>query len=210
MNLIVHISIAYQAYRKFKKKTDMQIVLPFFLIGSILPDLDYHMSKIPHNIQASLPMTLFTAEKISKQSYKNNILEMISKSIQMGIFCHFISDYFCYAHTDRFPESYYQHFAYEYKMIRHIQRAKRYIIHKSAIKIHKSEEIDAFLIRAQILYLSDQREFITDLAHAVNCSSIMSASLANRYLQSCENVFVTGDPITKRSMTVFTTDPATP
>jgi len=210
MNIIVHLAIAYQTYLKFRKKTDLQLVLPIFLIGSILPDLDRRMSRIPHDIKSSLPLTESTAIRISNQSYENITLEMMSKSLQIGIFCHFISDYFCYAHSDHFPESFYQHLVYEYKMIWHIQRSKRYVFHKSAIRINKSEDLDAFLIRAQILYLSDQREFSTDLAHAVNCSSILSASLANRYLQSRENVLETGDPITKRSMTVFTTDPATP
>ena len=209
MNLFVHLSIAYRTYQKARKKTDFRFVLPVFLIGSILPDLDHRMSKIPHDIDTSLPLVKNVVTKISSQFCENTILERMSKSLQMGIFCHFISDYFCDAHTHRFTGSLFQHHVYEFKMMWYGQKSKRYAIHKNALQINSFEGIYAFLERAQVLYLSDQADCITDLTYAMNCASILIESLAKKYLQSRQNTLEINDPKSKK-VAAFTADSATP
>jgi hypothetical protein len=179
MNLIVHLSITYHIYQEIKMKTKWELVLPAFLFGSILPDLDPRMSKIPHDIKSSQSLMRSVAKKITSRYLENRFSERISKSLLAGIFCHFISDYFCYAHNNLFSGNMYQHYMYELKMIYHIPKSKRYSIHLSALKSFDSKDVFVSLKQAQRLYLSDQIGYITDLAHAKNCASGMILRLVN-------------------------------
>ena len=163
------------------------------MLGSILPDLDRRMSKIPHEIDAALPLVENIVTNFSNQFCENTIFKRITKSLQMGVICHFISDYFCNAHTSRFKGSIYQHHVYEFRMMWHMKRSKRFVIHKNSIEMNRTKDILAYLERAQVIYMSEQVGFVTDLRHAMGCAVILIESLTmNR--QTRQSAFEIVDP----------------
>jgi len=179
MNSIVHLSIANQTYQKSRKMTNSHLFLPLFLIGNVWPDLDRRMSKIPHEMNASLTLLKGIVNEIKSPSYANRLMERISRSFLVGIFCHFISDYFCYAHTPRFTDNIYRHHLYEFRMIGYIRRSKHYANVTNEFVMNRTEDIEDFLTFAHNRYLSDQAGYITDLAHAMYSVSVLFEHLTD-------------------------------
>lgn len=84
-----------------------------FVLWNVLPDIAPSLLRLSHFKKDIYDLVMERAEKLSKEGDQMSPYEY---SKQMGILCHFMSDFFCYAHADYFDGSKIGHFKYEIMM----------------------------------------------------------------------------------------------
>lgn len=117
MNIFVHLKIADQVYHRLTKDFGIYLNRPGFLLGNILPDLQHGRIKADHFFNDSwLPVTLL-AQMIGRSQFETGHGRLTGmRSVDIGMICHYTSDYFCYAHNEQFGPSMAKHILYEAKM----------------------------------------------------------------------------------------------
>ena len=116
MNLFNHLSIAIKLKRNIEMKFNIKIKTISFLIGNIKPDISMRYIKIPHYKKDSerfIQDEISSILEIKIHEFKrcsNNFSE------RLGIVMHYLSDFFCYAHTDYFKGGIWKHYSYEMQL----------------------------------------------------------------------------------------------
>ncbi len=82
-----------------------------FLWGTVSPDFTPELLFVPHKA----PLCLQRIEAILQNlnDHPASAMEWSVLSHQLGVLCHYMADYFCYAHNEGFQGSMRQHVAYE-------------------------------------------------------------------------------------------------
>lgn len=114
MNPIIHMFMAHSIRKNVRKRTGEKLNLIGFIYGNILPDLAKRFDSIPHYMETSLNYISDVAAELSANYETSNRSFDYSKN--MGIITHYIADYFCFPHTERFSKSMASHLWYEVMM----------------------------------------------------------------------------------------------
>lgn len=116
MNIIVHLLIANSVRKTVYEQTGVMLSLTGFMYGNILPDLSPKQGKIPHYLKDSLGFVIESSEKLHDSKSGDWVGSFIC-SKNAGIITHYISDYFCYAHSEQYDDNIYRHHLYEFLML---------------------------------------------------------------------------------------------
>ena len=91
-----------------------------FIWGNIKPDYVPKYKKIKHYYNESIDMTINKIKKLSSLSISDIYYDYGKNkfSEELGVVCHFLCDYFCYPHYDRweFKKALKKHVTYENKL----------------------------------------------------------------------------------------------
>lgn len=183
MDARTHIIIANKVYDSLDQTKKSLIKKKNFIYGNIKPDLFSKYKLKKHYRKESYEIILDKIEKLSKI----NNLEVIQNkkyfcnfSQELGVICHFICDFFCVPHDERweFKHSMFIHIAYE-KKLNFI--AKDYLFKKNMkISLNSCDNIRNFLDIIYANYKNDESldTYRRDLEYSYNiCLTIISKIL---------------------------------
>ena len=178
-----HVIIAKKIYNALDPQKKSIIKKKNFIYGNIKPDLVSKYKLRKHYRKESYEVIL---EKIEKLSKINSLDEIQKKkyfcnfSQELGVICHFICDFFCVPHDERweFKHSMFIHIAYE-KKLNFIER--KYSFEKNIdINLNSFDDVKNFLSAIYDDYKKDEYldTYKRDLKYSYNiCLIIISKIL---------------------------------
>jgi hypothetical protein len=116
MDFLTHLLIAGKIKRIVKKELNIKLNSLSFYIGNIKPDFSSKYIQIEHYKRVS---NFFLQDEIH-QIMNSCIFDRKCTrtfSERLGIITHYLSDFFCYAHSDYFTGSMTEHYMYEIGML---------------------------------------------------------------------------------------------
>lgn len=114
MNIFAHLKIADLVLITLNRQHGVRLNRLGFLLGNILPDLQHGRVRAEHFFHQSWPHIQSLANQIGSKQQDCTAGRLTSiHSIDIGMICHFVSDYFCYAHTEHFKQTVLNHLVYE-------------------------------------------------------------------------------------------------
>lgn len=113
MNCFSHISMGRYLYRYFRDHMDVRLQKRTFVLWNVMPDLAPSLLRLSHFKKDIYDLVMEKAQYLAQEGAKMSPREY---SKQMGILCHFMADFFCYAHAEYFDGGKIAHFRYEVVM----------------------------------------------------------------------------------------------
>jgi len=189
MNFLTHIMISRSLYRHFSKRNDLSRW--DFLYGSIKPDLSSKCLKNPHILDNYLFVVTNSINQLSSRK-----LSQKEFSVELGIICHYICDFFCYYHLDnQIHKKLFDHFIYELRLhmsLHSLLRQQRIIIKPS--RKNPRYNVGSLVMEMRREYHSRRNTLKRDLDFAFLTS-----------IWACESIFYILD---QDSETSFISNPA--
>lgn len=153
MNVFTHLGISLKLKHIIEMNLPIKLRTFRFLLGNIKPDLSSRYVNIPHFKKAS---EVFIRKEI-QDLMETKLLEYKkctgNFSERLGIITHYLSDYFCYAHTEYFTGEMLEHYSYEMKLSLYFILHSKTITRLSCKNIAVSQNISAIWSRIDQLHL---------------------------------------------------------
>lgn len=99
-----------------------------FLYGNIAPDYIPHMVLTPHFGKVCTRNAEEIARELARSHLPESRIAGAEYSKMLGMMCHYLCDYFCFAHNKEFTGSLRQHPAYENELDLHLRKNWRSLI----------------------------------------------------------------------------------
>ena len=190
MNIVMHLGLSQAIRNAVEKELDIKMDTFGFMYGNIKPDLEASSVKIPHFKHTTMELVQAEIEKLT--ILRLNTSRSCSKQLseRIGVITHYLSDFFCYAHTECFESKHRSHLLYEFRLLYHFRKSKKVVKRHSYIKPtdipSSANKIITYIEEAHDEYLKTIKEnslpFELDTANAFTvcilvCISILSMCL---------------------------------
>ena len=169
MNIFVHLLIANSVRTSVYKKTGAKLSFAGFLFGNILPDISPKYDENPHYYKDSLSFVIESAAKLNNSAVEGGI-NSFSYSQKVGVITHYLSDFFCYAHSEHYNENIYQHHVYEFLMFFLFRRGLLLYHQTSNPELINFSELENFINSNSKDYSSKLNLKVNDVFFALNVS----------------------------------------
>jgi hypothetical protein len=113
MNIFTHILIGSSIRGHIYRQTGVRLSFFGFIYGNILPDLSGESKKHPHYFVKSIDFVVDSAMGLCADESTCDCTGSFEYSKRAGAVMHYISDFFCYAHTGSYKKDIYHHHLYE-------------------------------------------------------------------------------------------------
>ena len=131
MNVFTHIGISLRLKSVIEKSMNVKLSTLGFLWGNVKPDLVARSRKIPHfKKDADLFFRRQVKQIIQSRIYEEEKCSM-DYSMKLGTITHYLSDFFCHVHTDRFEGGFLKHNLYEIWLNIYFSLKSRHCIDKN-------------------------------------------------------------------------------
>lgn len=165
MNTFSHVLLGRLLCRYIKEKTGLRLKSGSFILGNVLPDFNFFFLSRPHYQDS---WETYLRDEIDKLASVRRDGERVGReaSKQLGIICHFYTDFFCYAHTRRFEGGTLVHMKYEWKLFRYSRRYVPVYTEKKEWLECASASTDDICLNYRKLhhkYLGERPSFGTDM-----------------------------------------------
>lgn len=87
----------------------------WFIYGNIYPDISHYCFTIPHYPDRSIGFVKRLMHSLSLANIAPGDRLDAMFSMQLGVLCHYLCDYYCHVHSSAFTGPLSKHFAYEIK-----------------------------------------------------------------------------------------------
>ncbi|MGL5574067.1 MAG: zinc dependent phospholipase C family protein [Sarcina sp.] len=169
-----HLMIARYVYHNLELNEREKISYNNFLYGNVKPDMVSKYKLKKHYMDESFDMIIDKIRALSTLSDKeiNKMSATVRFSQELGVICHFLCDFFCIPHSQRweFKHSMNKHVRYE-KDLSSI--AKDFVFSNDRIKILGYYNIEQFILDTHKLYLKSE-SYENDLLFATYiCNSVV-------------------------------------
>lgn len=179
-----HIFIGKKIFEILKKsKTPFELNKILFIYGNIEPDIPLKGTPVAHKREEALN---FILEKIDELKSMNLYTEknINDFSLNIGIVCHYLSDFYCMPHVRRWGD---------YKGLKRILKGVEHVFYEFKISFHKDEiekvvkqkphiidDVENFILNSFKEYENDSN-FKKDIFYAIFiCNSIVHHVLLNQ------------------------------
>ncbi|MFA9382070.1 MAG: zinc dependent phospholipase C family protein, partial [Acetanaerobacterium sp.] len=122
MNLLSHLRMSHRLLAPYGRRRGGVRTLAF-VFGNIRPDIMGGFLVLPHTPAARAALINKKIEKCMREM-QDGVHGGIYTNYRLGIICHFLADFFCYAHNDWSDLSSRAHFRYEIKLNRQLKRSR--------------------------------------------------------------------------------------
>ena len=119
MNSYSHIRIGRIVLNKLQHKYGISLPTVAFLWANCKPDYSIKYKKIPHYKKSMEKEFKLLVEEVLLYKWDNKNIFLIAD--RLGVICHFICDFFCYAHSPSFSGGLKGHISYEAKVNKFIK-----------------------------------------------------------------------------------------
>ena len=116
LNSFNHLLIGTYLYHYLNKNYGISLRKTSFLYGCVCPDFWPSVVLNPHYTKNHVFRLQQIVTKLSLERRTRMDLHRKRFSLQLGILCHYYSDFFCYAHNKHFSGTSAQHVSYECKL----------------------------------------------------------------------------------------------
>lgn len=113
VNCFSHVTMGRYLYRYFRENFGVRMKKGTFVLWNVMPDIAPSLLKLSHFKKDIYDLVMEKAQYLAQEG-ENMTPREYSK--QMGILCHFMADFFCYAHAEYFDGGKIAHFKYEMVM----------------------------------------------------------------------------------------------
>lgn len=202
MNIFTHLSIAIKLKHIIEANFHVKLNTISFMTGNIKPDLSSRYINIPHLKKESEGFVREEIQNLLKTKiyeYENCSRDFSEK---LGIITHYLSDFFCYAHSEYFTGSMFEHYIYEMhltifnlknlKLQTHFRHEKNSLIKNNVSSLcgHLDELHKRYLCECREEYLSADIPFALKACTSI-CFSVISACMARResFSEAAEEAF---------------------
>ncbi len=117
MNLITHFCISLKLLRIIRSNYSDGFNTLSFIWGNLKPDICPSLIKIPHYKKDSEDFILKEISCLLETKCSRFDKNTYSKSERLGVIAHYLSDFFCYVHSESFKGGRWEHWIYEFKYI---------------------------------------------------------------------------------------------
>lgn len=117
MHKVVHLVFSKHLRKRIEELTGIILDKKRFAYGNIKPDLSLTMFTCPHKLYQS-----FNVLKSHTRDLFTQQMNIADFSEKLGEVTHYLSDYFCFAHSDIYQGSGLAHYAYESSMLFRLRR----------------------------------------------------------------------------------------
>lgn len=116
MNTFNHLDIARIVQKSMEDEFLIEIDTAAFIYGNIKPDISPDLIKIPHYIEDGLGFVESQIEVLLY--YRLNTISKCTKdfSERLGVIMHYLSDFFCHAHSAHYKGGNLSHMVYEFNL----------------------------------------------------------------------------------------------
>lgn len=195
MNLFTHLELSLRLKRVIERNLDIRLRTIPFILGNIKPDFVAPYTNMPHYKKDS-------EKKDSEQFVREEILAILDSKIyesekcppqfseRLGVITHYLSDFFCHAHSESFPDKFLKHYLYE------MQLSLYCLSHTKGITLRGEERPIAIQpnpysiynyieeLHAEYHLVSPNVHHVADMTFALKacasmCLSVLSICLAN-------------------------------
>jgi hypothetical protein len=125
LNTFSHIIISRIVNRYIKLWYGIQIDKFSFIYGNIIPDYKSDFTKTPHYKKSMPNFIQNEVLALSNIDIKNTADFDKNLSFRLGIICHYLADFFCYAHSPKFTGSVFRHIEYEFMLGKYNSKKKK-------------------------------------------------------------------------------------
>lgn len=182
-----HGIIANLVYKQLKKDNNCHLSKFSFVLGNIKPDIIKEFREKSHYFEDAIFYVLDRIQEITKLE-----LSREEFSNELGVICHFLSDFFCLFHQNTYKkESIIKHILYEINL--HLRFKKMIKVTSFFDKTH-DKDLKVFDLNKMILtmhqeYLSKKSTCEEDIVYALKCIFLVTEKLEYDYRFKYEEVF---------------------
>lgn len=113
MNALSHIYLSLVFKKAVEKKLPIKLHTISFIKGNLKPDFSLLLIKVPHYKIPTSEIVKKEMDKLILLTENNYTTCTREFTERLGVVTHYLSDFFCYAHSARFTGSVYDHVIYE-------------------------------------------------------------------------------------------------
>lgn len=190
MNIIVHLLIANSVRKAVYEQTGVRLSFTGFMYGNILPDLSPKQGKILHYLKDSLGFVIESSTKLSDSS-NDSCVGSFTCSKKAGVITHYLSDYFCYAHSEQYQNNIYRHHLYEFLMLFLFRRGLLFFRKQNLRQNMYFFNLESFILKSTEEYISGMHLKSHDIYYALKVST-------------AANVFLLGKTAYEEGIRIFT------
>jgi hypothetical protein len=181
MNTLNHLAISMAIGWALRKKLGIRLDMKGFMYGNVKPDISSYLISIPHFKKHAFGFIASEIKKLMATEIKKNSVCTKQFSERLGIVTHYLSDFFCHAHTDTFKGSLLKHYLYE-------ARLYRYYLKKPVLRM-VSGYLDNFIPEEDYSsvcrlinqlhsrYLSKRSSYACDIVFTLRICTLAAASI---------------------------------
>ncbi len=171
MNPFTHVALSREIHQYINQNYDLNIPLKTFIWGNIKPD--FKKEKKLHYIDTSLKETIKMYNELNGKKFK----DVKKYTVKLGEFFHYVSDFFCYAHSIKFfKENLGEHFLYEMKAHKKLLRFKNFFddnTNKDNTVIKGSENLTEFLLFQHKKYMKNWKSPESDYIYTLKIAPVL-------------------------------------
>lgn len=217
MNIITHLDIAYTLQQEIENFLPVKIDSLSFSYGCIKPDICARYKKTPHilsncdGIISTVYSQILSAKPVSIKCEKQfgkymctNMSEYVSKGNRLvlskqfcellGVFVHYICDFFCYAHSGKYNGTMFGHYLYETLYISYFRKNIKFLDIKEGLsnklcswvcfpdEIINVDNLRQAIHEQYMVYLLQKQSFALDMKYSMSMSYFLCASIIQRHV----------------------------
>jgi hypothetical protein len=188
MNIFVHLLIARSVRRIVYEQTGARLSFTGFLYGNILPDISSEYCEMPHFLKNSLGFVIDSAARLKQDSFGDEEIGSYVYSREAGVITHYLSDFFCYAHSEQYTASIYRHHLYEFLMLFLFRRGLLLFKKQKNEQNFTVDDLKTYIQNNVRIYNHEERLTKYDICFAINVSAAVTISLLSENMCSVANV----------------------
>jgi hypothetical protein len=171
LNPFTHVKLSREIHQYINQNYDLNIPLKTFIWGNVKPD--FKKEKKLHYIDISLKETIKMYNELNGKRFKN----VKKYTVKLGEFFHYVSDFFCYAHSIKFfKENLGEHFLYEMKAHKKLLRFKNFFddnTNKDNTVINGSGNLTGFLLFQHKKYMKNWKSPESDYIYTLKIAPVL-------------------------------------
>lgn len=184
MNTYSHIRIGKMVLKRLESEYQISLPKTVFIWANCRPDYSVKYHKIPHNKEPMKDTFERLAYEVSHCKWeRDNILFIADR---LGVICHFLCDFFCYAHSPSFSGSLKEHIAYESK-VNHFLKENSELCNRWTNSLLLDRETDvskslSWLEERYQSYLQEKMQIVSDVQFSLEVCVELTANLLSTIL----------------------------
>lgn len=176
MNCLTHLLISKTLYHHLEETIELDGRA--FMYGNIKPDLSPAIIKKPHTMENYTLVVCNMAKNLMNE--KHTLKEF---SINLGVICHYICDFFCYYHlNEKLFHHWKKHFLYEFDLYFEMLKLPEKLQLSEPRKARKN--IHSILLDMRNDYLSKPFTKMKDLEYSINAAIWVCVSVSSYAIDS--------------------------
>ncbi len=164
-----HHAMGYLLYQALERR-GITLDREMFVLGNLLPDYLPELILSPHfTMKCQREINVFTGV-LAAEHLGDPTQIPAQYSLRLGILCHYVTDYFCFAHSREFKQNIVRHAAYEQALDdyfrAHYTEQESTLPELERIDAHSARECAQGIFRIKRQYKNARRDYASDVQFA--------------------------------------------